>query len=127
MSGPLPQGMTNVPKDGVCVRPNLGKPMTNTTSKDSSKDSETSNKGKSSSKDLSFPKDLSFSKPSTVYKKRTIAPKFNESAVCVRCKSNNITDESVCCQVCDVRFHGCCREKMATAALLQFVPQVLLN
>ena len=103
--------MTNVPKDGVCVRPNLGKPMTNTTSKDSSKDSETSNKGKSSSKDLSFPKDLSFSKPSTVYKKRTIAPKFNESAVCVRCKSNNITDESVCCQVCDVRFHGCCREK----------------
>ena len=38
-------------------------------------------------------------------------PKFNDRGICVRCNSDQSVNESICCHLCNDRFHACCREK----------------
>ena len=64
------------------------------------------------SKDLKvLPKDPKVSQsPKTLSKSKSI-PKFNDKGVCVRCKSDQLVTESICCSICNDRFHACCKEK----------------
>ena len=138
---PTSQGMTNEPSARVSVRPSPGNvkvddPMVSTTTSSSATKTKASIKGtfnrnsedvskvlkdpnvlkdpkvlKDSLKDM--PKDPKVSQSpinKTLSKSKSIH-KFNDKGVCVRCKSDQLTTESICCNLCNDRFHACCRER----------------
>ena len=65
-----------------------------------------------SSSTLSSDKASTKEKPASKKGKlRNNVPKFSDKGLCTNCKSDQCISESICCYLCDGRFHACCREK----------------
>ena len=108
--------MTNGTLGGVCVHPDQGdkeeSPMAKSSSSTSSDKQGTVSNFDSKQIKLKKSKTPSVEVP----KKKGCptgmkAPKFNDQGACNRCKHSTITTESITCELCDVTFHACCREK----------------